>query len=84
MVISYFFLLASFFSSDSFWIEGCGVMKETQKKFLGIMFECCNIYQRIYLNKEGNAYEGHCPRCFAEVKALIGADGSASRFFRAR
>ena len=83
MIISHFILLI-FFSSDSFWNEACGVMKETQKKFLGIMFECCNIYQRIYLNKEGNAYEGHCPRCFAEVKALIGADGSASRFFRAR
>ena len=84
MIISLFFILTSFFSSDSFLIEACGVMKETQKKFLGIMFECCNIYQRIYLNKEGNAYEGHCPKCFAEVKALIGADGSASRFFRAR
>jgi len=48
------------------------------------MFECCNIYQRIYVNKEGNAYEGRCPKCFAEVKALIGAEGSASRFFRAR
>ncbi len=48
------------------------------------MFECCNIYQRIYVNKEGNAYEGRCPKCFAEVKALIGADGSDSRFFRAR
>jgi hypothetical protein len=49
-------------------------MKETRKKFLGVMFECCNIYQRIYVNKEGNAYEGRCPKCFAEVKALIGAE----------
>jgi hypothetical protein len=84
MIISHFFSFDIFFQSDSFWIEACGAMKGTQKKFLGIMFECCNIYQRIYLNKEGNAYEGHCPKCFAEVKALIGADGSASRFFRAR
>ena len=59
-------------------------MKETHKKFLGVMFECCNIYQRIYVNKEGNAYEGRCPKCFAEVKALIGVEGSDSRFFRAR
>ena len=24
---------------------------EKDKKFLGIMFECCNIYRRIYINK---------------------------------
>ena len=48
------------------------------------MFECCNIYRRVYINKEGNAYEGHCPKCFAEVKVQIGTDGSDTRFFRAR
>jgi hypothetical protein len=48
------------------------------------MFECCNIYRRVYINKEGNAYEGHCPKCFAEVKVRIGTDGSDTRFFRAR
>lgn len=58
--------------------------KENRKKFLGIMFECCNVYHRIYINKEDNAYEGRCPKCFAEVRALIGEDGSTSRFFRAR
>jgi len=59
-------------------------MKETGKKFLGIMFECCNVYRRVYINKEGNAYEGRCPKCFAEVKVRIGTDGSDTRFFRAR
>lgn len=48
------------------------------------MFECCNIYKRVYMNKEGNAYEGRCPKCYAEVKVRIGADGSDTRFFRAR
>ena len=59
-------------------------MKKTRKKFLGIMFECCNIYRRLYINKEGNAYEGYCPKCYAEVKVRIGNDGSDTRFFRAR
>ena len=59
-------------------------MKKTPKKFLGIIFECCNIYQRVYINKERNAYEGRCPKCFAEVKVRIGTDGSDTRFFRAR
>ena len=28
------------------------------KNFLGILFECCNVYRRVYTNKEKNAYEG--------------------------
>ena len=56
---------------------------QQDKKFLGIMFECCNIYRRIYINKEGNAYEGRCPKCFGEVKIIIGAGGSEKRIFRA-
>ena len=59
-------------------------MSKTKKTFLGIMFECCNVYKRVYVNKEGNAYEGHCPKCGAEVKVRIGTGGSDSRFFRAR
>ena len=57
---------------------------EKDKKFLGIMFECCNIYRRIYINKKGNSYEGRCPKCFAVVKVLIGPGGSGNRMFRAR
>lgn len=55
-----------------------------KKKFIGIMFECCNIYRRIYVNKEKNAYEGWCPKCGGEVKVGIGADGTDTRFFTAR
>ncbi|MDA0692758.1 MAG: hypothetical protein O3A78_04020 [Nitrospinae bacterium] len=55
-----------------------------KKKFLGILFDCCNVYRRIYINKEKNAYEGRCPHCYREVRVLIGSDGSSSRFFNAR
>lgn len=59
-------------------------MTEEKKKFLGILFDCCNVYRRIYINKEKNAYEGRCPLCHREVHVLIGSDGSSSRFFNAR
>ncbi|QPJ66628.1 MAG: hypothetical protein G3M78_14935 [Candidatus Nitrohelix vancouverensis] len=59
-------------------------MTKEPKKFIGVMFECCKVYRRIYINKENNAYEGRCPRCGARVKATIGADGTDSRFFSAR
>ena len=34
-----------------------------KRKFLGIYFDCCHVYGRVYKNKEGTAYEGWCPKC---------------------
>jgi len=60
-------------------------MKSQQdKKYIGILFECCNIYCRIYINKEGNAYEGRCPLCYGKVKVAIGPHGTDQRIFKAR
>ncbi|MDR3233764.1 MAG: hypothetical protein LBT46_08910 [Planctomycetaceae bacterium] len=54
-----------------------------KRKFVGIKFNCCRIYVRIYVNQEGTAYEGHCPKCFKPVKLKIGTGGTSSRFFEA-
>ena len=59
-------------------------MMAEKRKFLGVLFECCNVYRRIYINKEKNAYEGRCPKCQREVKAFIGSEGTDTRFFKAR
>jgi hypothetical protein len=55
-----------------------------QRKFIGILFECCNIYQRIYVNSDGTAYVGRCPKCLQEVVVKVGPGGTDSRFFKAR
>ena len=57
--------------------------KNERRKFIGVKFNCCGIYVRIYANKEGTAYEGRCPKCFRPVKFKIGEGGTEHRFFEA-
>ena len=58
--------------------------KRTPRKFLGIYFDCCNVYGRIYQNKDNTAYVGRCPRCMRIVQVPIGENGTGQRFFRGR
>lgn len=53
------------------------------RPYIGVMFECCNIYTRIYRRPEDDRYVGRCPRCLAVVQARVGPDGTATRIFRA-
>lgn len=58
--------------------------EKEEKKFLGIMFDCCGIYSRIYKNKDNTAYVGRCPKCMRSVRVPIGQGGTGQRFFRAQ
>jgi len=51
------------------------------RPWLGIRFDCCGTYTRVYRNAAGSAYEGRCPRCMRSVRLRVGPDGTASRFF---
>lgn len=53
------------------------------RRWLGIQFECCGAYSRIYQNASGSAYVGWCPQCARKVNVPIGPGGTDNRFFTA-
>lgn len=51
------------------------------KKFLGVRFASCRSYGRLYLNDDGTAYVGRCPKCYTSFAVRVGAGGTESRMF---
>lgn len=54
------------------------------RRFVGVHFLCCDVYVRVYLNRDQTAYEGRCPKCAKPVRLGIGPGGTDARFFAAR
>lgn len=63
--------------------EAAGSARGGARPFIGVHFECCGVYARIYRRPEERSYEGRCPRCLAQVRVRVGRDGVATRMFRA-
>ena len=55
----------------------------TGRPYLGIHFACCDVYARVYINRDQTGYEGCCPKCLRKVRFQIGPGGTDSRMFTA-
>jgi hypothetical protein len=60
---------------------GANSQSPKNRPYLSIHFACCGVYSRIYRNREGTAYSGHCPKCARPVKFPVGQGGTDERFF---
>ena len=57
--------------------------RANERKFVGVQFKCCDVYSRVYINRDQTAYEGNCPKCAKRVRLDIGPGGTDARFFTA-
>lgn len=52
------------------------------RKFIGVKFECCGVYSRIYYNDQKQGYFGYCPLCHRRVNVRVDPEkGIDARFF---
>lgn len=56
---------------------------DSSRKWIGISFDCCGVYCRIYRLPDGTAYQGRCPRCLRTLTLRVGPDGVSDRIFHA-
>ena len=56
----------------------------SNRPWVGIHFECCDVYARIYRGADSPAYIGRCPQCGLPITIRVRPDGVNSRILRAR
>ena len=59
--------------------------QSNKRKLIGVWFECCHTYGRLYKNKDGTMYRGRCPKCLRSVQVRIDENNDNAtnrRFFR--
>lgn len=65
-------------------MRGHPTAADSKRRFVGVHFACCDVYTRVYVNREETAYQGNCPKCAKRVTLQIGPGGTDARFFTAK
>jgi len=53
------------------------------RPYVGVYFECCSVYTRVYRRPNQPEYICRCPRCLRTARIRVGPEGTDARFFRA-
>ena len=53
------------------------------RAWIAVKWTCCSAYSRIYKHRDGDRYEGRCPKCMKLATAKVGPGGTNRRFFEA-
>jgi hypothetical protein len=53
------------------------------RPWIGIHFECCAVYARVYRDPESPQYNASCPKCGCGICIRVGPEGVNGRIFRA-
>ncbi len=54
------------------------------RPWIGVLFECCGVYARVYREPSVARYDGRCPRCGVPVTVRVSPEGVESSFIRAQ
>lgn len=63
--------------------EGRSAAEDNQRPYIGILFECCGVYARVYRRIGERVYHARCPRCLRAVHVHVAPHGTSDRLFRA-
>ena len=63
---------------------GPGHSTPPDRRWIGVYFDCCGVYARIYRAENQTAYLGSCPRCRRTLRIPVGPNGTLQRIFRAK
>lgn len=58
--------------------------RRSDRPWLGIHFECCDVYARVMRRPDELQYTGRCPKCGRKVHVKVGPGGVRTRLFRAK
>lgn len=53
-----------------------------KRQYIGVWFDCCQTYGRLYKTANGQFYIGRCPKCLRQARVRVGEGGTDRRFFR--
>lgn len=61
-----------------------GARSDGQRRpYVGIRFDCCAVYVRVYRRREQMYYEARCPKCLRATRIRVAPNGVSTRFFTA-